>query len=112
MRKFTTKEIARITDVDVETVRRWIRSGELKATQLSKKGGNIVNEQDLYEFVSARPKYFGLYMVAICMLDNDLRIKKLNRELAMLSYERIELYGRIEEIDKRMDEIRTMLEEP
>mgnify|MGYP002343952694 CR=1 FL=1 len=54
---YTVKEVAEVMDVNEETVRRWIRSGELKASQSSKKQGNVVNEYDLLVFVSDKPKY-------------------------------------------------------
>ena len=57
MRIYRTKEIADLFGVDNETVRRWIRSGELKAEQSSRKQGNIVYEKDLLNFISDKPKY-------------------------------------------------------
>ena len=47
MRIYSTKEISELFGVDNETVRRWIRTGELKAEQSSRKRGNIVYEKDL-----------------------------------------------------------------
>ena len=46
MKIYNTKEIADLFGVDNETVRRWIRSGELKAEQSSRKQGNIVYEKE------------------------------------------------------------------
>ena len=57
MKMYNVKEISELLSVNEETVRRWIRSGELKASQSSKKQGNIVNEYDLLIFVSDKPKY-------------------------------------------------------
>lgn len=57
MKIYNVKEISELLSVNEETVRRWIRSGELKASQSSKKQGNIVNEYDLLIFVSDKPKY-------------------------------------------------------
>ena len=57
MKIYNTKEIADLLDVDNETVRRWVRSGELKAEQSSRKQGNIVYEKDLFDFISNKPKY-------------------------------------------------------
>ena len=57
MKMYNVKEISELLSVNEETVRRWIRSGELKASQSSKKQGNVVNEYDLLVFVSDKPKY-------------------------------------------------------
>ena len=57
MKIYNTKEIADLLGVDNETVRRWIRSGELKAEQSSRKQGNVVYEKDLFDFISDKPKY-------------------------------------------------------
>lgn len=57
MKTYSVKDIAELLHVSEETVRRWIRYGELKAEQPSKKQGNIVNECDLFGFVSDKPKY-------------------------------------------------------
>ena len=42
MKMYTVKEIAKLCAVDCETVRRWIRSGQLNATINSKKEGVFV----------------------------------------------------------------------
>jgi excisionase family DNA binding protein len=54
---YNTKEIAELLNINEETVRRWIRSGKLKAERSSKKQGNVVYEEDLFEFISDKPKY-------------------------------------------------------
>lgn len=52
MSMYNTKEIADLLDINEETVRRWVRSGLLKAERSSKKQGNIIHEVDLFEFFS------------------------------------------------------------
>ena len=54
---YTVKQISNLLDVGPETVRRWIRRGDLKATQRSKKDGNVISENQLNEFLISRPKY-------------------------------------------------------
>ena len=49
--KYSVEKIASDLFVNKETVRRWIRSGELKATRDSKRGGFMVDEKDLIEFL-------------------------------------------------------------
>ena len=59
MRCYTVSQIADMLDTNPETVRRWIRSGKLKAQQGSRKSGNLVHENALQEFLQATPKYAG-----------------------------------------------------
>ena len=40
-----------------ETIRRWIRDKKLDATIVSKKGGHIIYEADLRNFLNSSPKY-------------------------------------------------------
>lgn len=57
MKTYTVKEIANILKTNEETVRRWIRSGKLKAIWKSKKEGNIISSEALQEFIKEMPKY-------------------------------------------------------
>ena len=49
-------DIANALDVNPETVRRWIRSGKLKAEQNSKKEGNVITMEAFKDFINI-PKY-------------------------------------------------------
>lgn len=53
----TTKEISSILNVSEETVRRWIRSQDLKASQDGKS--YQVNKDDLIEFIKIKSKEGG-----------------------------------------------------
>ena len=58
-RLFSVKELATNLFVNPETVRRWIRSGKLKTKDgLSngKKGGYLVGEKDLVDFLNGNPR--------------------------------------------------------
>lgn len=57
MKNYNVKEIAEMLNTNPETVRRWIRDKKLDATIESKKGGHIVYEAALHEFLKASPKY-------------------------------------------------------
>lgn len=57
MNTYSVKEIAEMLGTSQETVRRWIRSGKLNASQDSRKGGNSVTEADLQKFLKKSPKY-------------------------------------------------------
>lgn len=60
METYSVKQIADILNTKPETVRRWIRSGKLKAEQSSRKEGNVITEGDLNKFLKFSPKYAGL----------------------------------------------------
>lgn len=57
MKTYSVKEIAEMLNTNPETVRRWIRDKKLDATIESKKGGHIVYEAALREFLRSSPKY-------------------------------------------------------
>lgn len=57
MKTYNVKEIAEMLNTNPETVRRWIRDKKLDATIESKKGGHIVYEAALHEFLKSSPKY-------------------------------------------------------
>ena len=81
MRIYSTKEISELFGVDNETVRRWIRSGELKAEQSSKKQGNIVYEKDLFDFISDKPKYKKMVSTNIQPINNTFLLNNLLNDL-------------------------------
>lgn len=57
MKTYSVKEIAEMLKTNPETIRRWIRDKKLDATIESKKGGHIVCEAALQEFLRTAPKY-------------------------------------------------------
>ena len=57
MKTYSVKEISELLGTNPETIRRWIRSGKLKATQPSKKEGNLISSADLQVFLKGTPKY-------------------------------------------------------
>ena len=56
-RTYTVQQIAEMLDVKPETVRRWIRNGKMKATQMSRKTGNVITGLELKMFITETPKY-------------------------------------------------------
>lgn len=60
MKTYTVKEISELLNTNPETVRRWIRSGKLKAVQGSRKGGNAITEDALQGFLKNTPKYASI----------------------------------------------------
>ena len=57
MRIYTVSEISSLLDASPDTIRRWIRSGELIAIQTSRKEGNQITEDDLLKFLRSKPRY-------------------------------------------------------
>lgn len=55
MKSYSVKEVAEHAGVSEETVRRWIRSGRLEASQPSRKQGNSITEESLVKFASSSP---------------------------------------------------------
>ncbi len=53
-RWYTVADIVEQLQVHEETVRKWIRDGDLLATSLSRKSGFRVQEQDLRAFLDRR----------------------------------------------------------
>lgn len=60
MESYNVKQIAEMLNTRPETVRRWIRSGKLKAQKASRKEGHVVSGADLKEFLKRAPKYAGV----------------------------------------------------
>ena len=53
-RFYTVEDIVRILQVHEETVRRWLREGELKGFSLGRKSGYRVRPTDLEAFIRQR----------------------------------------------------------
>ena len=65
MASYTVKQIADMLNTNEETVRRWIRSGKLDATWVSKKSGNVISSAALNKFIKETPKYAGALTAAL-----------------------------------------------
>lgn len=78
---YNTKEIAELLNINEETVRRWIRSGKLKAERSSKKQGNVVYEEDLFEFISDKPKYKKMIRAKVQQRNNPFSLNDLCNDL-------------------------------
>jgi len=57
MTYYSVAEIAEALSTNQETVRRWIRGGELHAERSSLREGNRISEASLQAFFSEHPKY-------------------------------------------------------
>ena len=105
MKTYTVAEIAKLLNVNKETVRRWIRSGQLKSTQKSKRDGNVIDELDLFEFVQTKPKYRNMVGVPEVQISNTYISEELNCLLNDLIYERDKLNDEINKIQKIIKEL-------
>ena len=103
MRNYNVAEIAKLLSVNEETVRRWIRSGDLKSIQVSKKNGNVINEQNLYEFIKTKPKYRTMLDSSEFQINNTCN-EKLNELLIDLIKERDRLNDQINRIQALLEE--------
>ena len=68
MTTYNVKQIADMLDTNPETVRRWIRTGKLKAIQASRKEGNQISEMELRDFLKNNPKYSYFTVMAATSL--------------------------------------------
>lgn len=48
------EDVANLLDVHQQSIRRWIRAGELPASQLGDKAGYRISRKDLEAFMEAR----------------------------------------------------------
>ncbi|MDL2205787.1 helix-turn-helix domain-containing protein [Eubacteriales bacterium OttesenSCG-928-N13] len=60
MTYYTVAEIADAFGTNQETIRRWIRGGELEAEQGSLREGKKISEASLQAFLSKHPKYASI----------------------------------------------------
>lgn len=120
MDKFTVKQVADMLETNPETVRRWIRSGELKAEKGSNKTGNVITADALADFGNAKPKYRPSILPFITPQDilrnirNDSYHAKpydepLDKAVAGNTNTLIELYTK--EIIKQTDKLEKLLKE-
>ena len=105
MKTYNVAEIAKLLNVNKETVRRWIRSGQLKSTQKSKRDGNVIDELDLFEFVQTKPKYRNMVGVPELQISNTYISEELNCLLNDLIYGRDKLNDEINKIQKIIKEL-------
>ena len=105
MKTYNVAEIAKLLNVNKETVRRWIRSGQLKSTQKSKRDGNVIDELDLFEFVQTKPKYRNMVGVPELQISNTYISEELNCLLNDLIYERDKLNDEINKVQKIIKEL-------
>ena len=95
---YTVCQVASMLNVSPETVRRWIRKGDLNAIKPNyKKEGFRIDEDSISEFINNRKKY-----------------KVLREPMSQQTLEKIkrlrEIQRRIEKLEKIVSEIDDLLE--
>ncbi len=60
MANYTVKQVSEMLKKNPETIRRWIRNGDLVASQGSRKAGNVISGESLEKFLMKMPKYAPL----------------------------------------------------
>ena len=106
MRTYTVADIAELLQVNKETVRRWIRSGDLNATLTANKTGHIVYELDLFEFIQTKkPKYKKRSVETYKPQIDDIYMKTLNDMLTDMIRERDLLNIRISKLQSMLEEL-------
>lgn len=96
---YTVCQVASMLNVNPETVRRWIRKGDLNAIKPHyKKEGFLIDEDSISEFTNKRKKY-----------------KVLREPISQQTLEKIkrlrEIQKRIEKLEKLVSEINNLLED-
>ena len=72
MKSFSVYQVSQMLDTNQETIRRWIRSGSLKASKSSRKGGYEIEPTTLTDFLREHPKYVD---AAFSSLKDALRLQ-------------------------------------
>ena len=102
----STKDICKRLGVASETVKRWCRSGKLKATKNSNKEGYDITNEAFGEFLRNHPKYARRYMPPIPKIK---LVEKGNVGHAWIKHEFVSYYlecphcNRISPDDKRWE---------
>lgn len=96
---YTVCQIASMLNVNPETVRRWVRNGELDAIKTDcKKEGFLIDEKSILNFTNSHKKYKGL-------------IDQSNQQKSDTIQRLYEIRKRVEKIEKLVSEIDDLLED-
>ena len=95
MKYYTVNDVSKMLSVNPETVRRWIRNGNLISVKSSNKNGNKISEIALEDFIRDNPKYNH---------DSIMDQKDIGYNVDTMSYEELEKLVRkivIEQLEMR-----------
>lgn len=96
---YTVTQVSEMFNVDPETVRRWIRNGQLNATLECKRSGFHIDEESVNDFIDRYPKYGRIVLpTEVYSIDNrneiQTRLNKIKRYTKRIN----ELVKEIEEL--------------
>ncbi len=78
MKSFNIYQVSQMLNMNQETIRRWIRSGSLKACLSSRKNGYEIEPKALADFLREHPKYVD---VVLSSLKDALRLQMAREEI-------------------------------
>lgn len=97
---YTVKQVSEMFNVDPETVRRWVRNGELDATLECKRSGFRIDEESVNDFINRYPKYGRMALpTEVYSINNSNEIKSRLKKIKRYTKRINEL---VEEIEKLM----------
>lgn len=92
MKVYTVRDVAGEFGVSEETVRTWIRSGELAATKTSNRAGYLITEEDLDDFCDSVEEPEDFYEESDELITDDeaeeLMLTTLDKMIERLERER------------------------
>ena len=82
--KYNVYQVAQMFDVSADTIRRWIKVGDLKSEIDSRRSGHVISESNLYEFVSQHPKYAARMAKEVLDHYPEFENVRFNREMRII----------------------------
>lgn len=74
---YAVSDVARMLNVNEETIRRWIREGKLTAKRAVGRGGNSINLEDVVSYVNTPPRMYLLAMEK-WLIDNNIPCERIS----------------------------------
>lgn len=96
---YTVTQVSEMFNVDPETVRRWVRNGQLNATLECKRSGFHIDEESVNDFINRYPKYRRIVLpTEVYSINNSNEIKSRLKKIKRYTKRIDELVKEIEEL--------------
>ena len=96
---YTVTQVSEMFNVDPETVRRWVRNGQLNATLECKRSGFHIDEESVNDFINRYPKYRRIVLpTEVYSINNSNEIKSRLKKIKRYTKRINELVKEIEEL--------------
>ena len=96
---YTVTQVSEMFNVDPETVRRWVRNGQLNATLECKRSGFHIDEESVNDFINRYPKYRRIVLpTEVYSINNSNEIKTRLKKIKRYTKRIDELVKEIEEL--------------